>query len=153
MNYAPKSCNHACGGARHHLNHSNPVCSIGTPNVLKVTMFSSRLGSRYSPLPHSHAGMRARERHHDCGSNPTARKRVAPRPLSRRSPRVAGLDSSNAAAVVGILARLGARGVTVLLSIHQPRPDILRLMDRTLILSAVGEIVYSGAVKTLKGLQ
>lgn len=47
--------------------------------------------------------------------------------------------------MVGILARLGARGVTVLLSIHQPRPDILRLMDRTLILSATGEIVYSGA--------
>jgi len=46
--------------------------------------------------------------------------------------------------VVGILAALGGRGVTVVLSIHQPRPDVLRLMDRALILSGVGEVVYSG---------
>ena len=59
-------------------------------------------------------------------------------------PRIAGLDSTNAAAVVGILAALGGRGVTVVLSIHQPRPDVLRLMDRTLILSGFGEVVYSG---------
>ena len=57
----------------------------------------------------------------------------------------AGLDSTNAAAVVGILAALGGRGVTVVLSIHQPRPDVLRLMDRALILSGFGEVVYSGA--------
>ena len=57
-----------------------------------------------------------------------------------------GLDSTNAAAVVGILAALGGRGVTVVLSIHQPRPDVLRLMDRALILSGFGEVVYSGAL-------
>ena len=46
-----------------------------------------------------------------------------------------GLDSTNAAKVVDILSKLGSRhGVTVLLSIHQPRPDIFRLLDRILIL-------------------
>ena len=45
---------------------------------------------------------------------------------------------------MGILAALGGRGVTVVLSIHQPRPDVLRLMDRALILSGFGEVVYSG---------
>ena len=59
-------------------------------------------------------------------------------------PASAGLDSTNAAAVVGILAALGGRGVTIVLSIHQPRPDVLRLMDRALILSGFGEVVYSG---------
>lgn len=46
---------------------------------------------------------------------------------------------------MGILAALGGRGVTVVLSIHQPRPDVLRLMDRALILFGFGEVVYSGA--------
>jgi ATP-binding cassette subfamily G (WHITE) protein 2 len=50
--------------------------------------------------------------------------------------------------VVGILAALGGRGVTVVLSIHQPRPDVLRLMDRALILSGFGEVVYSGEPQT-----
>jgi hypothetical protein len=42
--------------------------------------------------------------------------------------------------VVDILADLTRKGVTVLLSIHQPRPDILRLMSRVLILSADGQV-------------
>ncbi|KAL6746090.1 P-loop containing nucleoside triphosphate hydrolase protein [Haematococcus lacustris] len=58
-----------------------------------------------------------------------------------------GLDSSNAARVVDILAGLAQSGVTVLLSIHQPRPDIFRLMDRLLLLSGLGETVYSGPVR------
>ena len=59
-----------------------------------------------------------------------------------------GLDSTNAARVVDILAALsGSRGgVTVLLSIHQPRPDIFRLMDRVLLLSGEGQVrLGSGA--------
>jgi len=55
-----------------------------------------------------------------------------------------GLDSTNAAKVVDILSGLGAMGTTVLLSIHQPRPDIFRLLDRVLVLSGEGSVVYSG---------
>ena len=56
-----------------------------------------------------------------------------------------GLDSTNAARVVDILSCLsGSQGVTVILSIHQPRPDIFRLMDRVLLLSGEGQVVYSG---------
>ena len=56
-----------------------------------------------------------------------------------------GLDSTNAARVVDILSCLsGSQGVTVLLSIHQPRPDIFRLMDRVLLLSGEGQVVFSG---------
>ena len=55
-----------------------------------------------------------------------------------------GLDSSNAAKVVDILASLAAGGVTALLSIHQPRPDIFRLLARVLVLSGAGQPVYSG---------
>ena len=63
-----------------------------------------------------------------------------------------GLDSTNAAKVVDILSKLGFRhGVTVLLSIHQPRPDIFRLLDRILILSSVGSVVYSGPSISAKG--
>ena len=52
----------------------------------------------------------------------------------------AGLDSSNAAAVVDILAQLASSGTTVILSIHQPRPDILRLMTRMVLLSSNGQV-------------
>jgi len=46
---------------------------------------------------------------------------------------------------VDILAALGDQGVTVVLSIHQPRPDVFRLLDRVLVMSATGRAVYSGA--------
>ncbi len=52
----------------------------------------------------------------------------------------AGLDSSNAARVVDILSGLASAGVTVIMTIHQPRPDILRLMDRMLLLSGNGQV-------------
>ena len=47
--------------------------------------------------------------------------------------------------MVGILAQLAGGGVTVVLSVHQPRPDVLATMRRALILSATGQVVYSGA--------
>ena len=56
-----------------------------------------------------------------------------------------GLDSTNAAKVVDILAALGDQGVTVVLSIHQPRPDVFRLLDRVLVMSKMGDVVYCGA--------
>jgi ATP-binding cassette subfamily G (WHITE) protein 2 len=46
---------------------------------------------------------------------------------------------------VDILAALGDGGVTVVLSIHQPRPDVFRLLDRILVMSGTGRAVYSGA--------
>ncbi len=60
-------------------------------------------------------------------------------------PWCAGLDSSNAARVVDILAGLASAGVTVIITIHQPRPDVFNLMQRVLILSGDGRMVYSGA--------
>ena len=51
-----------------------------------------------------------------------------------------GLDSSNASRVVDILSGLASAGVTVIITIHQPRPDILRLMDRMLLLSGNGQV-------------
>ncbi|GFR46198.1 hypothetical protein Agub_g7729, partial [Astrephomene gubernaculifera] len=55
-----------------------------------------------------------------------------------------GLDSSNAARVVELLAGLAAGGVNTALSIHQPRPDVLRSMDRLMLLSGDGRVVYTG---------
>ena len=54
----------------------------------------------------------------------------------------AGLDSSNASRVVDILSALASAGVTVIITIHQPRPDILRLMDRMLLLSGNGQVTF-----------
>ena len=59
-----------------------------------------------------------------------------------------GLDSTNAAKVVDILSGLSRAGVTVLLSIHQPRPDIFRLLDRVLVMSSTGGVIYSGPSAT-----
>ena len=61
-----------------------------------------------------------------------------------------GLDSTNAATMVGALAQLGLQGTIVVLSIHQPRSDIFRLMERVLVLSCHGEMVYSGQTRTLE---
>lgn len=52
----------------------------------------------------------------------------------------AGLDSTNAANIVDILTDLAASGVNVILTIHQPRPDVFRLMDRVVLLSGTGQV-------------
>ena len=61
-----------------------------------------------------------------------------------------GLDSTNAATMVEVLASLGKQGMIIVLSIHQPRSDIFRLMDRVLVLSCYGEMAYCGQAKTLE---
>ena len=61
-----------------------------------------------------------------------------------------GLDSTNAQKVVDLLSALGSMGVTVLLSIHQPRPDIFRLLDRVLLMSGTGSVVYCGPMMSLQ---
>jgi ATP-binding cassette, subfamily G (WHITE), member 2 len=51
--------------------------------------------------------------------------------------------------VVDILARLGGRGVNAVLSIHQPRFDILRMLERVVLLSATGTLLFSGPVGSI----
>ena len=58
-----------------------------------------------------------------------------------------GLDSTNAAKVVDILSGLVSAGVTVLISIHQPRSDVFQMLRRVLILSGEGTMVYSGPTR------
>ena len=52
--------------------------------------------------------------------------------------------------MVDILAGLAAAGVGVVLTIHQPRPDVFRLMHRVLLLSGRGQVrrlvVWTGAI-------
>lgn len=69
--------------------------------------------------------------------------------LATKAGLLAGLDSTSAAQVVDILASLGHCGVNVMLSIHQPRPDVLRLMDSVLVLSPNGRLVYTGPTARL----
>ena len=75
-----------------------------------------------------------------------------------------GLDSTNAAKVVDILSDLSRGGVTVVMSIHQPRADIFRLLDRILVLSSFGggrtcpnsistEVWVSSAIKSIFSAQ
>ena len=62
-----------------------------------------------------------------------------------------GLDSTNAAKVVDIISALcNDAGMSVVLSIHQPRPDVLRALGRVLLLSGAGQMVYSGPCDLLQ---
>ena len=62
----------------------------------------------------------------------------------------AGLDSTSAASVVDMLASLTQTGTAVLITIHQPRPDVFNLMQRVLILSSKGQMVFSGKPAELR---
>lgn len=55
-----------------------------------------------------------------------------------------GLDATNAKRLVVLLGEMAAEGVTVVLSIHQPRPDIFRLLDRITLLSEAGQVRGGG---------
>lgn len=57
-----------------------------------------------------------------------------------------GLDSTNATTVVDMLAELAGTGTTVVMSIHQPRPNFFQLMHELMILSGEGQVVYTGSV-------
>ena len=54
------------------------------------------------------------------------------------------LDSTSAARVVGLLAEVAARGTTVLLAIHQPRPDVMLLLPSLLVLTGDGRVAFCG---------
>ncbi len=84
----------------------------------------------------------------DWGSLPVRSVRCHEHTLANRMAAVpqrhahgtAGLDSSNAARVVDVLAALTGRQRTgVLLTVHQPRPDVLAAMRRLLLLSGTGQ--------------
>eukprot|EP00854_Cymbomonas_tetramitiformis_P007476 gene7476-8901_t len=65
---------------------------------------------------------------------------------SRRDPKRVCIESTLAwgRQVVEILAELEQEGVTVMLTIHQPRLDMFRIMARLLLLSDEGTVLYSG---------
>ena len=56
-----------------------------------------------------------------------------------------GLDATSAKRIVTLLRQLSVGGVTVVLSVHQPRPDIFAMMAGVLLLSGRGRTVFSGA--------
>lgn len=55
-----------------------------------------------------------------------------------------GLDSTNATQVIEILSKTSLSGVTVIMSIHQPRPTFFTLIDKIMMLSGDGQLVFSG---------
>ena len=56
-----------------------------------------------------------------------------------------GLDSNTSFTVISLLRNLAIDGKrTVVLSIHQPRFSIFRLLDRLLLLSSYGQTIYHG---------
>ena len=62
---------------------------------------------------------------------------------------LSGLDSSNASKVMSILTEIATTGVAVVLTLHQPRADMLTVIDRLMILSSGGCTVYSGPTSQL----
>lgn len=59
-----------------------------------------------------------------------------------------GLDSLNASEVISALSDLARAGHTVIVSLHQPRSDMISKFDRVLLL-AHGHIAYSGSVSQM----
>jgi len=57
-----------------------------------------------------------------------------------------GLDSASSMLVVNALHFLASRGVTVSTTIHQPRQEILNLMDNLVLLAPGGRIAYFGPI-------
>lgn len=57
-----------------------------------------------------------------------------------------GLDAFTAHSVMNLLKRLSLRGMTIILSIHQPRYSIFKLFDTMMLLSG-GECVFYGPAK------
>lgn len=55
-----------------------------------------------------------------------------------------GLDATSARHVVTMMEQLSAAGITIIMSIHQPRHDIFAMMSHVLLLSGGGRTVFSG---------
>ena len=52
-------------------------------------------------------------------------------------------DSSTALRVMQLVSRVASRGTTVLCSVHQPRPEVVSLLDKVILLSR-GAVAFSG---------
>jgi hypothetical protein len=57
-----------------------------------------------------------------------------------------GLDSASSMLVVNALHFLAAKGVTISTTIHQPRQEILNLMDNLVLLAPGGRLAYFGPI-------
>jgi hypothetical protein len=57
-----------------------------------------------------------------------------------------GLDSASSMLVINALHFLASKGVTVSTTIHQPRQEILNLMDNLLLLAPGGRVAYFGPI-------
>eukprot|EP01032_Pedospumella_encystans_P018695 gene18695-21275_t len=57
-----------------------------------------------------------------------------------------GLDSASSMLVVNALHFLASKGVKVITTIHQPRQEILSLMDNLLLLAPGGRVTYFGPI-------
>jgi hypothetical protein len=57
-----------------------------------------------------------------------------------------GLDSASSMLVVNALHVLASKGVTVSTTIHQPRQEILNLMDNLVLLAPGGRLAYFGPI-------
>ncbi len=55
-----------------------------------------------------------------------------------------GLDASSAMEVVRILRDLASTGMTIMLTLHQPRPEVYGLLDRLVLLATGGKLAYFG---------
>lgn len=60
-----------------------------------------------------------------------------------------GLDTSSSLKMIQVLKKLASPefGVTIILSIHQPRPEITTLFDKICLLTRGGRLVYFGSLK------
>jgi len=61
-----------------------------------------------------------------------------------------GLDSASSLLVITFLHFLASKGVTVCATIHQPRIEIFKLIDRLLLLAPGGRVAYFGPVFDLQ---
>lgn len=59
-----------------------------------------------------------------------------------------GLDTTSALTLVNVLRRLASPeiGITVIISIHQPRPEIASLFDKLCVLTRGGRLIYCDAL-------
>jgi ABC-type multidrug transport system ATPase subunit len=62
-----------------------------------------------------------------------------------------GLDGFTALAIVALLHALATEGRTVVLTIHQPRSDMLRYFSTITLLTHGGNLVYSGSGQDILG--
>ena len=61
-----------------------------------------------------------------------------------------GLDSSTSISVSSLLKKLAKLGMTIIMTIHQPRTEIFTSIDDLILLIPGGKLVYCGPTKNLE---